>query len=37
MKMKPIIETSWDLQNEAKNDSSMGPMVGIGNQWCCAC
>ncbi|CAK7076979.1 MAG: hypothetical protein TIS_01154 [Tissierella sp.] len=38
MKMKPIIEASWNLQNESNQESSqMGPMVGMGNQWCCAC
>lgn len=38
MKMKPIIESSWNLQNVANQESSeMGPMIGIGSQFCCAC
>ncbi|GFN36668.1 hypothetical protein [Tepidimicrobium xylanilyticum] len=41
MKMKPIIVNGWNLQdiaNEKSNlDSAMGPMIGIGNHWCCAC
>lgn len=42
MKMKPIIEASWNLQNIAKRDSKqksqrMGPMIGIGLEFCCAC
>lgn len=38
MKMKPIIKASWNLENIAnKASSQMGPMVGIGSQFCCAC
>lgn len=38
MKMKPIIETGWNLQNMVKRESAeMGPMIGIGTYFCCAC
>jgi hypothetical protein len=39
MKMKPIIEAGWNLQNVAKDESSsqMGPMIGINDLFCCAC
>jgi hypothetical protein len=42
MKMKPIIEVSWDLQNVAKDESNqessgMGPMISIDDRFCCAC
>lgn len=37
MKMKPIIGAGWNLQNLAKSDSKMGPMVSVGRQFCCAC
>lgn len=42
MKMKPVVEASWNLQNVGKHElnqenSSMGPMVSIGSNFCCAC
>jgi hypothetical protein len=42
MKMKPVVEASWNLQNVGKREldresSMMGPMIGIGSYFCCAC
>lgn len=42
MKMKPVVEVSWNLKNVSKcelnqENSRMGPMVSIGRQFCCAC
>lgn len=38
MKMKPVVKNSWNVAKvETKASSEMGPMIGIGNQFCCAC
>lgn len=41
MKMKPVVEASWNLQNvgkcELNQESSMiGPMIAMGSNYCCA-
>ncbi len=39
MKMKPIIEAGWNLQDLAENQerAHLGQMVAIGSHYCCAC